>query len=483
MPALPPATPCGRSELLAWINTLCSAQYPTVESLRDGAGYCTIIEAAASRLSKNCAAAGFPDYHDAASKAAEAKILLAKVDWTATSHTYDVLDPAMDPGAIRQVCVKNMNLLQKMLFRCMFPEFSQKIEATRLAEGKRQEHLQFLHWLCSFIRKVLTQYTKSELGKKFSPDDEHAVEGVKMNRTVILRKRQHRATSRSASLSHARAESSHPSPRNASQTTTRTRSLSSPGTLGLRGASSATPRVATSSERRETSLASSGGEEAMTHRGVAVGGQSRSREARGDDETKKSSSSRRDERNEQEGGGDRLSSVSPRDHHQLTTQRHAETERRGGGEMSAGAGRHMTSTSPSPGGGRGDSSERAAVMSNCSRPPNSLVTIPEEWKARAIETRQRVEALESLIMSEHTSYQSCLVVPPLRGDEASAAAAPNDRVISLTELGALLEERDTLAQVYLEVERVLRRHVEHGVSTPLLMQVCSVLYPTLDNHL
>ncbi|KAK7198119.1 hypothetical protein NESM_000768300 [Novymonas esmeraldas] len=179
----------GRKELLQWLNSLCNAEYPAVESLRDGAAYCTIIEAAVTRVSQNCSAAKSPDAAVAASRADQAHMYLAKLDWSATAAVCEKIDPSLDSVATRKTCFHNMGLLQSMLQGCVPAEHRSTVDTTRLASGKLQDHVTLLRWLYTFMSKVLAQYSKKALEKKAGAVA-GSVEGVKLNRTARLRSRQ-----------------------------------------------------------------------------------------------------------------------------------------------------------------------------------------------------------------------------------------------------------------------------------------------------
>ncbi|KAG5478720.1 hypothetical protein LSCM1_06124 [Leishmania martiniquensis] len=179
----------GRKELLQWLNNLCDADYPAVESLRDGAAYCTIVEAAVSRIAQNCAATQSSEAPVTKSRADKARTYLAKLDWSATAAVCENVDPPLDSVSIRETCLHNMRLLQNMLQECVPSEHRNTVEADRLATGKLQDHVVLLRWLYLFMSKVLAQYSKKALEKKAGVVA-GTVEGVKLNRTVRLRSRQ-----------------------------------------------------------------------------------------------------------------------------------------------------------------------------------------------------------------------------------------------------------------------------------------------------
>jgi hypothetical protein len=187
--ALRSAALSGRKELLAWLNNLCNSAYPSVESLRDGAAYCTIIEAAISRIAQNCAATHSSEASMANSRAEQARIYLSKVDWSATAFVCEGGDPSLDPMPVRAACAHNMQLLQDLLHNCIPIEHRYSVEANRLASGKLQDHILLLRWLYAFMSKVLAHYSRKALKKK-GELVAGAVEGVKLNRTALLRSNQ-----------------------------------------------------------------------------------------------------------------------------------------------------------------------------------------------------------------------------------------------------------------------------------------------------
>lgn len=366
MPFLPPSMPCGRSELLGWINQLCNADYPTVESLRDGAAYCTIIEAALSRLAKNSTSVQSQDWRGTAERADKAKVFLAKVDWTATTHVYECTDPSLDTALIREVCLKNMWILQSMLRNCLPSDCLMDVNPERLATGKLQEHMAFLTWLGSFVKRLLTRYSKAELSKKKAVSAAPKVEGVKLNRAMILleEKRQGRPGGNRTSSSLPGRSSSLSVIESSQRMSSRTSSC---------------PPV----QKRESSEA--------PQQKV-------------------------------------LKETSNTNKVPITTRDHTPRERM------------------------------------------ETIGIPENFSEALVSARAEVEELEAVVLREHNAYQKWITDP---------TNAPNtmERIVSLESLGKLLEERDSLAHSYGEIDEIIRNRVLQGASTPLLMHICSILYP------
>lgn len=186
---LRPAALSGRKELLSWLNNLCNSTYPTVESLRDGAAYCTVVEAAISRIAQNCAATHSPEAPIATSRAEHARSILGKVEWSATAFVCESSEPSLDPISVRTTCAHNMQLLQDMLHDCVPAEHRYTVEAARLASEKLQDHVLLLRWLNLFMSKVLAHYSRKALERK-GEVLAGVVAGVKLNRTALLRSHQ-----------------------------------------------------------------------------------------------------------------------------------------------------------------------------------------------------------------------------------------------------------------------------------------------------
>lgn len=455
MPALPPTIPCGRSELLAWVNQLCKSEYPTVEALRDGAAYCTIIEAGVSRIGKNCAAAGFPDYNGATQKAEKCKGLLSKVDWSATAHVYEATDPGQDTAQISAVCLKNMTLLQQMIRLCVFREISIEIHPPRLSSGKLQEHLQFLTWLCGFIKKVLTQYTRTEISRKNDPLL-HSVEGVKLNRAMMLL--EEKRLGKPVLSRHTVASDNRTGQRvlPSSSVTTRIsrverspaqRAISCPPSSersSLRMVSETIPNTQLLQRRSSTPLSFP----TPTHMSNKLGLE----------EIKENYVNEETEPSCDPGGG------------KMEPQQNA--------APSHSRSRHQNDTSSRGG-------TRRPFRSTCDgrASPIPCVSIPSSYKDSVVDLRGMIEELEQLIWKEHEEYQNSIVpagVEICEVDEVPPQSGAGERIISLHNLGKLLEERDKLAQTYMAVEEIIKENVTRGMSTPLLMNICSVFYPSQD---
>ncbi|RNF22352.1 uncharacterized protein Tco025E_03194 [Trypanosoma conorhini] len=184
------AQPTGRGELLLWINSVCTAQYPSVESLRDGVAYCTIVDAAASRVAENCNALGLPEANVADARAKRASRLLSRLEWSVTATTCTNQDPSSDTLQERGYCEKNMQTLQLMLRGCVPPEFSLEVDVPRLAAGKLQEHIVLLKWMYQFLKKMLSTYSRSALERRANTyEGSGQVEGVRMTRAMKLQQK------------------------------------------------------------------------------------------------------------------------------------------------------------------------------------------------------------------------------------------------------------------------------------------------------
>ncbi|EAN82972.1 hypothetical protein C3747_21g120 [Trypanosoma cruzi] len=182
--------PSGRGELLLWINSVCTAQYPSVESLRDGVAYCTIVDAVTSRVAENCTALGLPEAKIAQSRAKRASLLLSRVEWGVTTVTCINQDPSSDTLQERGHCEKNMQTLQFMLRGCVPQEFSLEVDVTRLAAGKLQEHIMLLKWMYQFLKKMLNTYSRSALERRANTSEGAGhVEGVRPTRAMKLQQK------------------------------------------------------------------------------------------------------------------------------------------------------------------------------------------------------------------------------------------------------------------------------------------------------
>lgn len=184
--------PSGRSELLLWLNSLCSAEYPAVESLRDGAAYCVIIEAAVSRAAQNCVVFEIAEAEDMHARATHAAALLSKLDWTATPLVCEHISPSQDTAATRAVCRRNMDTLQDMLHLAVEPAHRLRVDAERLAQGRLQDHVLFLRWLFHLVHRLLTDYASEALAQREWTAAPGEVEGVRLTRAVRLLERARR---------------------------------------------------------------------------------------------------------------------------------------------------------------------------------------------------------------------------------------------------------------------------------------------------
>lgn len=186
------AAPQGRKGLLAWLNGLCNSEYPAVESFRDGAAYCTVIEAAASRIAQNLEESSLPEAVLARDRAFQAAKALSRLDWSATAVVCEHVDPSLDSMAVRKTCRENMTVLQEILRECVPREHTREIDVERLCTGKLQDHMRFLQWLYQFMNKALMQYSKTAIEKR-SKQRPGEVEGVKLNRSQLLLEQRRKA--------------------------------------------------------------------------------------------------------------------------------------------------------------------------------------------------------------------------------------------------------------------------------------------------
>lgn len=435
MSSLTSATPCGRNELLGWINTLCGAEYPTIEALRDGAGYCTVIEAAAIRFQRNCAAAGFPDWNNATEKAVVAKRLLSRVDWSATSHVYEVVDPGQDTAFYRHICLKNLSVLQRMIRECLIPDYSTEIHPDRLASGKLQDHLHFLSWLWNYIRKILTGYTKSEILKK-ALGRTSVVEGVKTNRAMKLLQEKRIGVSQRGNTGIERTSPPLISPR------------------GRTGMGAVNPRSSRSS--------------------TGTAGDTRTNVSQGTSPPTTASHSPRERRR-----------------NEITKSGSPPTQNCFPLPSKDNSPENVYLPYPNSSSGTESQSIPHSSFSNTHTMKAYLrkneenidyILVPSSFKDRAVELRKLVEELEQLVLREHNDYQNSITSSSHKNDNGTAEEKDNDstqipRIPSLVSLGKLLEERDALAQIYEKIENTYQSAVKRWISTPLVMHLGAVLYP------
>ncbi|CAJ1008731.1 hypothetical protein Q4I28_004044 [Leishmania naiffi] len=433
----------GRKELLQWLNNLCNAEYPAVESLRDGAAYCTVVEAAVSRIAQNCAAIQSSEAPVTKSRADQAHVYLVKLDWSATAAVCESADPALDSVSIREVCLHNMRLLQNMLQECVPAEHRNTVDTNRLATGKLQDHVALLRWLYLFMSKVLAQYSKKALEKKAGVVA-GTVEGVKLNRTAWLRSRQSSSSDRREVCALAQ-------PHENRIDFTREENSTAPRRLPAdRSPSRTSPREkahhACSDPARDSSSLF------RTPIGMNV--------------------------------GPTLGLASPR-----------------GGLPDA----DIRTSSPSPrttlvtGPSKGHMSESAkevlrerTVYAHYTR---GTIAVPEFFRATLVGLRNEVEELERQVLYGQERHNYHLTHRPGKGETdrvLSIAAAKYDQntrrcqegreTLSLEELGELLEERDRLAQQYATVDAVVTRTLQSVRSQgkpipPLLRDLVELLHP------
>ncbi|CCW65330.1 unnamed protein product [Phytomonas sp. EM1] len=415
--------PRGRSELLRWLNNLCNFEYPAVESLRDGASYCTIIEATVKRIANNCSSFSLADADRMTARASRASALLSRVDLSITAIVCENIDPSLDTASVRNACRNNMTIFQEMLRECVPPKHKFEIDVDRLAMGKLQDHVKLLQWLYQFMSKVLAQYSKSALEKRIHQEP-GKVEGVKLNRSIILLE-QKRLEKEASDLRRGNRRPSQSSEIRGASTSNnvvepKEQISNDPASFSI-GKDSAVP----SSEAQE--LPAPG--KKIVHAATDV------RYAAQEDAPPV---------------GSRVAGSSSRKPCS-TSRPHSETRKR--------------NTAPSPFYQTGS------------------VLIPESLKQLLSSLRHEVESLEGVVMQAHENHYSNLTRrrSPIRGLEEmqdEPKTAPPTNIPSLQELGELLEERDVLAQQLAGTDAVVQRFCRKGVPTPLLAGLCSILYPS-----
>ncbi|CAJ1989009.1 hypothetical protein conserved [Leishmania donovani] len=433
----------GRKELLQWLNKLCDADYPAVESLRDGAAYCTIVEAAVNRVAQNCAATQSSEAPVTKSCADRAHVYLGKLDWSATAAVCENADPSRDSVSVREVCFHNMRLLQDMLQECVPAEHRNTVDANRLATGKLQDHVVLLRWLYLFMSKVLAQYSKKALEKKAGVVA-GTVEGVKLNRTVRLRSRQ-------------ASSSDHRGARGLAQPYENKNDL-------MREENSTTPRWL---HAARSPSGTSSRERAHRDRGDSA------RDSNSPFRTPTGSN-----------GGPAPAHTSSR-----------------GGLPDAGITTSSTSAraTPATGPAKGYVSESAqevlrerTVHAHYTR---GTIAVPEVFRSTLVHLRDEVEELERQVLCAQERHNYHLTHRASEGETdrvLSVAAAKYDQdtslgeegreTLSLEELGELLEERDRLAQQYATVDAVVTRALQSARSQgkpipPLLRDLVELLHP------
>ncbi|KAH8609054.1 hypothetical protein ERJ75_001238000 [Trypanosoma vivax] len=180
----------GRTALLQWVNNVCSTQYPSIESLRDGVAYCTIIEAVLCRVTDNCVLLSSSEAEDFNLRAQHASYLLSRLQWEVTLLTCRNAAPSSDSIQEHSICRKNFNILQFMIRDCLPPGFFIEINVARLSSGMLQDHLRLLRWIHDFVRRMLDKYSKLAIRRRLR--DEHSlgsVEGVRMTRALMLHRK------------------------------------------------------------------------------------------------------------------------------------------------------------------------------------------------------------------------------------------------------------------------------------------------------
>jgi hypothetical protein len=170
--------PTGRVELLEWVNQVCGTRYPSIECLRDGLAYMTLVEATVSKtepqllapvLSASSAKAGLPPLP----RTAAARALIEKADYhvslseTSSSHQSAALDPSLDTIQTKERCEKNFHILQAMLRGCLVDKsHGMEVDVKRLASGKLQEHMRLLQWSVGFVEQQFALADKAAVKRK-----------------------------------------------------------------------------------------------------------------------------------------------------------------------------------------------------------------------------------------------------------------------------------------------------------------------------
>lgn len=450
------AAPQGRKELLFWLNGLCNSDYPAVESLRDGAAYCTILEASANRITRNYEASDpSPEAAAARRRAAAAAAALGRLDWSATAAVCESADPARDSMAVHKACRGNTAVLQEMLRACVPAGHTLEVDTARLSTGKLQDHMLFLRWLHQFMGRALQHYSRAALEKRAAARPGE-VEGVKLNRAQLLleRKRQ------------------------------------SGGRPGTRGASAAEMAV-TPSSRRAVSAAAAAVRSPSPRTALME-----SFEPSG-------------------GGGGGYATPDSREGRAQPQNYHVDPTANTRSIPNI----YTNSTNIGGGGGGGApptppelatadvGATTTSGGSNGFAYPRAAVAVPAPMRDMLVAARREVEELEAMVAAAHERHLHHLTRPsaddshsgdgdgggdtpdPLAHSAAErqlAAARDADPdgddgeavgLVSLQDLGRLLEERDAMAQVFAAVDGVVRQCHAQGVPSRLLSDVCAVLYP------
>lgn len=425
--------PRGRSELLLWINSLCSSEYPSVESLRDGAAYCTTIDASVQRIAQNCVSCRVGDADEYVARAKFASEALSKVDWSPTPYVCESVDPHTDSQAVKAGCLKNMQLLQDMLRRALPTGFSTEIDVNRLATGKLQDHVKLLQWLFQFMSKVLDQFTKEALMRRArNRTSSGDVEGVKLTRSMrLLEQERNRQANRSDEETLV------------------------PHTLG-----STPPPLATGSPHHGTGVAPS----PRTH---SAGGATRKAQAA-----------------REAAAAPPTARVTPR----------RTTSARAKGTTTTHT-KPVESSDNVPAAPAATTSVAATTNYRKEQPTigtyvQGSTTVIAEQKNLLLDLRHEVEEVEALVLNAQENHQFNLT----RGEGTTARHVPRAELqpyltreeflpaahttVPLQELGELLEERDRLLSQYTTVETILQRYRDAGSHSPLLETLWYTLYPS-----
>ncbi|CUG88419.1 Hypothetical protein, putative [Bodo saltans] len=165
--------PTGRVELLEWVNQVCGTHYPSIECLRDGIAYLTLVEATVSKteplLSTTTSSASSTTRALAPPtvslpRTSAARALIEKIDHhvsladasssSSSHHNSAALDPALDTIQTKERCERNFHLLQAMLRECLMDKsHGMAVDVKRLASGKLQEHMRLLQWSVGFVEQ------------------------------------------------------------------------------------------------------------------------------------------------------------------------------------------------------------------------------------------------------------------------------------------------------------------------------------------
>ncbi|CAD2220732.1 hypothetical protein AGDE_09431 [Angomonas deanei] len=427
--------PKGRSEYLFWLNSLCRTEYPAVESLRDCAAYCTVIEAATRRIAENCVKYDHKDAWAYAKRAEFAEKAIQKIDWKASLEVCENIDPSKDNRTVRSICRKNSLLLQDLLANSIPPNFSTDVDIERMASGKLQDHIKVLEWLFNFMTKVLDSFSDEALTNNVCAGPYGDVEGVKLTRSVKLLGRERRRKS----------ATSFPNDESTDVTTPDSRRQVSPRHPSLRTSSTGPARQLRTAKpsRVPDSFSESKPKRTQSSRAYQSAGKTENGLVGKNDD------------------GSRGGRESPPAADTPSALHSAEI-------------RKISHSSPST----------AFLYSRGS------TAVLEIQKNTLVSLRQEVEELEALILNAHEKHQCALtessnvvyqpreeVLPFLVNPEYTP---PDNQSVGLQELGRILEERDSLYFKYLATEKIVNRYEEQKNSTTpslLLERIQQILYP------